>query len=139
MTTERNEIVIEGSNDKENWYEYKLPYKPQDLNEAPKTIEPFQPRLDWQMWFASLSNYQQNQWYINLMIRLLQGSEDVTKLFANNPFPNTPPKFIRGAFYNYKFTSLEERERTGHYWKREYLGLYSPEIGFTIATSSATR
>ena len=40
---------------------------------------PHQPRLDWQMWFAALGNYQHNPWFLNLVYRLLtQQSEGKT-------------------------------------------------------------
>ena len=74
MTTTRPEISIEGSNDGAEWQPYIFRYKPGPLNRAPGIIEPFQPRLDWQMWFAALSNYRENPWLVRFMMRLLQGS-----------------------------------------------------------------
>src|SRR5207248_11804866 len=63
MTTTRPEILVEGSNDAVNWLGYEFPYKPGDPRGAPPIVAPHQPRLDWQMWFAALSNYQQNRWF----------------------------------------------------------------------------
>jgi hypothetical protein len=85
-------------------------------------VEPFQPRLDWQMWFAALGTYQQNRWFVNFMIRLLQGERSVLRLMEYNPFPNAPPKHIRGRLYLYEFTSFGDRA----WWKREDRGLYFP-------------
>lgn len=126
MTTERNEIILEGSNDGVNWKEYVFKYKPSALDEAPRQIAPLQPRLDWQMWFASLSSPQRNAWFYKLVVRLLQGSKDVLGLFRTDPFPDHPPREIRALFYEYHFNDLKDKKKTGHYWKRKYLGLYSP-------------
>ncbi len=126
MTTQRNEIIVEGSNDGVNWLPYEFKYKPGDLNRRPVFVAPFQPRLDWQMWFAALGNYQQNPWFGNFCTRLLQGSPDVLKLLAKNPFPGKPPRFIRAELFNYRFTSFTERRATGAWWRREPLGEYMP-------------
>jgi hypothetical protein len=128
MTTERNEIIVEGSNDGTNWLAYEFKYKPGDVKHRPAFVAPLQPRLDWQMWFAALGSYQQNEWFELFCLRLLQGSPDVTALLAKNPFPAHPPRFIRAQFYNYKFTNSAERDATGAWWKREYVGEYMPVV-----------
>src|ERR1035438_9903164 len=87
MTTTRIEIVLEGSPEGESWTPYEFRYKPGNLATAPRWVAPYQPRLDWQMWFAALGNYQQNPWFVNLALRLLEGSPEVTALLASNPFP----------------------------------------------------
>jgi predicted DCC family thiol-disulfide oxidoreductase YuxK len=128
MTTQRNEIIVEGSNDGTNWLAYEFKYKPGDVNHRPVFVAPVQPRLDWQMWFAALGSYQQNPWFEGFCVRLLQGSPDVLGLLAKNPFPNHPPKLIRAEFYNYRFTSPAERRATGAWWRREYVGEYLPAV-----------
>lgn len=128
MTTSRPEIIIEGSDDGQNWLEYGFKYKPGDLKKPPPWVAPYQPRLDWQMWFAALGSYQDNPWFINLMVRLLQGSPDVTGLLEKNPFPSTPPKYLRAVLYEYHFTDLHTRRATGAWWQRESKGLYLPPI-----------
>jgi predicted DCC family thiol-disulfide oxidoreductase YuxK len=128
MTTERREIVVEGSNDGTNWLAYEFKYKPGDANRCPGFIEPFQPRLDWQMWFAALGNYQQNVWFEKFCERLLQGSPDVLALLDQNPFPKQPPRFVRAGLYDYRFTNLAERRATGAWWKREFIGEYLPTV-----------
>src|SRR5207237_10880057 len=95
MTTSRPEIIIEGSDDAENWKAYEFPYKPGDVNRHLPWVAPYQPRLDWQMWFAALSNYQNNPWFAQVLLRLLEGSPDVLKLLATNPSRDTPPRFVR--------------------------------------------
>ena len=107
MTTSRPEIFIKGSNDGEEWKTYEFKWKPGKLNQAPGFVAPHQPRLDWQMWFAALSNYERNLWLIKFMVRLLEGSPFVLDLLANNPFPETPPKYIQAVVYDYWFTDSE--------------------------------
>ncbi len=128
MTTSRPEISIEGSNDGADWQPYVFHYKPGPLNRAPGWVAPFQPRLDWQMWFAALSNYRENPWLIRFMQRLLEGSEPVLDLMEHNPFGGKPPKFVRAIVYDYRFTNFDERRQTGNWWKRELKGTYFPPI-----------
>ena len=137
MTTERREIIVEGSNDGVNWLPYQFKYKPGDLNRRPEFVAPFQPRLDWQMWFAALGNYQDNPWFGQFCERLLEGSPDVLGLLGADPFPRKPPKYIRAELYDYRFTNLAERRATGDWWQREYLGLYLAPISLQEQPGSA--
>jgi hypothetical protein len=130
MTTERREIIVEGSDDGVNWLPYEFKYKPGDMNLHPAFVEPHQPRLDWQMWFAALGNIQQNPWFESFCIRLLQGSPEVLALLEKNPFPKHPPRYIRAEFYDYHFTSFAEYRATGAWWKREPAGEYLPPVSF---------
>jgi lipase maturation factor 1 len=124
MTTTRPEIVVEGSSDGETWRAYEFRYKPGDVRRAPPVVAPHQPRLDWQMWFAALGSYQQNRWFVNFMVRLLQGDRAVLDLLRYNPFPNAPPKFVRAQVYLYHFTRVHE----SGWWKRELRGDYFPPV-----------
>jgi predicted DCC family thiol-disulfide oxidoreductase YuxK len=128
MTKDRGEIVVEGSTDGIEWAPYEFKWKPGDVKRAPRWCAPHQPRLDWQMWFAALETPEQNPWFAGLIIRLLQGSRDVTRLLARNPFPDKPPRYIRAMFYRYRFTTSEERRQTGAWWKRQELREYLPTI-----------
>jgi predicted DCC family thiol-disulfide oxidoreductase YuxK len=128
MTKDRGEIVIEGSADGIDWLPYEFKWKPGDVQRAPGWCAPHQPRLDWQMWFAALATPQQNPWFGGLVVRLLQGSRDVSRLLARNPFPDRPPRYIRASFYRYRFTTLEERRQSGGWWKRQELGEYLPTV-----------
>jgi hypothetical protein len=80
------------------------------------------------MWFAALGDYRSNEWFVNLMVRLLQGSPEVSGLFERTPFGATPPRYVRALLYEYSFTSFAERRTTGDWWKRELRGLYFPAI-----------
>jgi predicted DCC family thiol-disulfide oxidoreductase YuxK len=126
MTTTRPEIIVEGSNDQKEWRVYEFKWKAGDLGTPPHWVAPYQPRLDWQMWFAALGDYRQNPWFVNFLVRLLQGSPEALSLLKNNPFSGTPPRFIRAQLYEYHFTNSTERKQTGNWWKREYKGAYIP-------------
>ncbi len=128
MTVARNEIAIEGSADGVTWQEYRFEHKPDDPQQCPGWVAPHQPRIDWQMWFAALSNPDTQRWLWNMLIRLLQDSEPVTAIFADNPFPDEPPDSVRAVVYRYTFTSVEERNETGRCWNRKFLGEYYPAM-----------
>jgi predicted DCC family thiol-disulfide oxidoreductase YuxK len=128
MTKDRCEIVIEGSSDGIDWLPYEFKWKPGDLKRAPGWCAPYQPRLDWQMWFAALETPRENPWFGGLIVRLLQGSRDVNRLLARNPFSDKPPRYIRAMFYRYRFTTAEEHRQTGAWWKRQELREYLPTI-----------
>jgi hypothetical protein len=128
MTVSRPEIIIEGSRDGTNWQAYEFKYKAGDLHQAPRWVAPYQPRLDWQMWFAALSTYQNSPWFTQLMRRLLEGSPEVIGLLARNPFADEPPRFIRATVYDYHFTDWKTRRDTGDWWTRTDSRPYFPLV-----------
>ena len=79
MTTKRDEIIVEGSNDGQHWREYEFRYKPGDINRPPPWNIPHQPRLDWQMWFAALDDPQRRPWFSRFLERLLENEPSVTR------------------------------------------------------------
>jgi hypothetical protein len=127
MTTNRTEIVIEGSEDGENWKPYEFKYKPGDPARRPRFAATHMPRLDWQMWFAALS-YTENTWIINFCFRLLEGNRTVLKLLRTNPFESKPPVYIRAVTYEYHFTDAATQLKTGAWWTRKQTGIYLPPI-----------
>ena len=128
MTRGRYEIEFQGSDDGKNWKTYPFKYKPQDLAQKPRIYAPYQPRFDWNLWFASLGSWRENLLVVSTEERLLAGSRDVLALFAGNPFPNAPPKEIRAVLWQYWFTTLAEKRATGLWWRRELIGLYAPVL-----------
>lgn len=126
MTTQRPEIIVEGSNDGERWFAYEFRFKPGDLKRKPAFVAPHQPRLDWQMWFAALGDFRMNPWFVNFMVRLLKGSPEVLTLLEKNPFPESPPKYVRAVLYEYRFTNFTVRKALGTWWQREIKGPYAP-------------
>jgi hypothetical protein len=128
MTNGRYEIEFQGSNDGQNWTPYPFRYKPQELNEAPGIYAPYQPRFDWNLWFASLGDWQQNDIVPLTEERLLTNDKDVLALFRGNPFAQSPPHFVRAVMWQYWFTTRAEKHATANWWRREYFGLYAPVL-----------
>jgi hypothetical protein len=124
MTRERPEIIIQGSLDGEHWQDYRFSYKPLELDKPPAWNIPHQPRLDWQLWFAALSEPDQNRWFLQFMQRLKANEPSVTNLLKENPFSLQAPKFLRALLYRYSFTDFDERKTSGRIWKREFLKIY---------------
>jgi hypothetical protein len=134
MTQERLELVFEGSRDGKTWVEYSPRYRPGDVNRAPAWVAPHQPRFDWQLWFAAFGNYQQpeNRWVGTTLKRLLENRPEVTGLFRENPFVDGAPQQVRVSVFRYHFATPSEHQATGAWWKREWLGQYSPQIGGAV-------
>jgi hypothetical protein len=128
MTHERYELEFQGTSDGVNWTAYPFRYKPQDVNKAPGIYAPYQPRFEWNLWFASLSNWRQNVWVVQTEERLLRNDPDVLALFAANPFASAPPQKLRVVVWQYWFTTMAEKRSTGNWWKRELLGRYAPSL-----------
>jgi hypothetical protein len=127
MTTERDEIVIEGSPDGVEWREYEFRYKPGDIARRPPWNIPHQPRLDWQMWFAALEDPRRLRWFPHFLQRVLENEPTVMALLQSNPFPDKPPLYVRAALYDYTYADRAEKAK-GYWWKRRSLGLYYPVV-----------
>jgi Lipase maturation factor len=133
ITRERDEIVIEGTDaatvdEHTVWREYQFKGKPGDPARRPAQIAPYHLRLDWLMWFAAMGSAQDEPWFSELIVKLLQGQQDVVGLLAGNPFPDRPPRWIRARMYRYTFTTGAERNATGRWWNRELLSEYFPAV-----------
>ena len=128
MTTTRDEIVVEGSDDGVTWLEYEFAYKADDVRRRPPWVAPHQPRLDWQMWFAALDRFDDEPWFQSFCVRLLEGSPQVLRLLARDPFQGRPPRSVRGVLYRYRFSDASARQKAGVWWTREPLGPYSPPL-----------
>jgi lipase maturation factor 1 len=128
MTRGRYEIEFQGSNDGQNWTAYPFRYKPQGPSRPPGIYAPYQPRFDWNLWFASLGGWRDNLIVPSTEERLLAGSPDVLALFAGNPFPQSPPQQVRAVLWQYWFTTFPEKRSTGMWWRRQLLGLYAPVL-----------
>ena len=131
MTWARYEIEFQGSNDGEHWTPYPFRYKPQAVNEAPGIYAPYQPRFEWNLWFASLGGWRENPFVVRTEQQLLLNNKDVLSLFRSNPFGDAPPERVRAVLWQYWFTDSKTRKSTGAWWRREERGLYAPELGRT--------
>ena len=131
MTRGRYEVEFQGSNDNQKWTPYAFRYKPQALNARPGIYAPYQPRFDWNLWFASLGDWRQNQIVPLTEERLLGNDSSVLQLFRGNPFPGSPPKYVRAVLWQYWFTSMAEKRQTGNWWRRSLLGQYAPTLTYS--------
>ncbi|HEV2424537.1 MAG TPA: lipase maturation factor family protein [Terriglobia bacterium] len=139
MTAARYEIEFQGSNDGQNWVAYPFRYKPQRLDERPRIYAPYQPRFDWNLWFASLGTWREYPWVVRTEMLLLQNDPAVITLFGGNPFAKAAPRQVRAVEWQYRFTDLKTKRATGEWWRREFRGLYAPVLelgpnGKVIAT-----
>jgi hypothetical protein len=127
---ERFEIIFEGTRDPApetaTWREYEFVAKPGDPNRRPPIIAPYQPRLDWQIWFAAMATWRQYPWTLQFVWKLLHNDQGTLSLLANNPFPSEPPRYIRAELYRYRFTQPDEKD--GSWWKRERVGEWLPAL-----------
>jgi len=133
ITRERNEIVIEGTDDavvtaSTMWREYEFKGKPGDPMHRPPQVAPYHLRLDWLMWFAAMSPAPSDDWLAPLFRNLLAGDSDTLGLLRSNPFPAAPPRYLRAKYYRYRFTTPAEHRATGAWWHRDLLGEYVPPI-----------
>lgn len=128
MTRARYEIEFQGSRDGKTWVAYPFRYKPQDPRQAPRIYAPYQPRFDWNLWFASLGTWRQYPFVVRTEVLLLLNDPSVLSLFAGNPFDGQPPQFVRAVRWQYWFTSLGTLRESGLWWRRKLLGLYGPVI-----------
>jgi lipase maturation factor len=126
MTRARYEIEYQGARDGRTWIAYPFRYKPQDPRRAPGIYAPYQPRFEWNLWFASLGAWRQNPWVVGAELELLAGNRDVLSLFARDPFGGAPPRQVRTVLWQYGFTDRATRRATGLWWRRRELGLYAP-------------
>ena len=129
MTTERPEILVEGSLDGVEWRPYRFRWKPGPLDRRPGFAGPHMPRLDWQMWFAALGGFRRSAWYQGLARRLLEGEPGVLALLDGDPFEGEgPPRYLRSKVFLYELTSPAERRESGHWWRRERRGPFGPVL-----------
>jgi hypothetical protein len=128
MTTTREEVVIEGSDDGQTWHEYLLRWRPGPVDEHPRVAAPHMPRLDWQLWFAALSTCRNNPWLLRLQEGLLRGEPLMQDFFREGSLPGTPPRYVRTRRFDYRFTDLATLRTTGAWWTRRALGPYCPPL-----------
>lgn len=123
VTRVRQEIVLEGTEDERIgpdtvWREYGFRGKPGAVTHRPRQFAPYHLRLDWLMWFAALSPAYARGWFTPFVHRLLENDAPTLRLLRHNPFPKTPPRYVRALLYRYRFTTRSERRETGAWWHR---------------------
>jgi hypothetical protein len=129
VTRPRFEIVVEGTQDTvptgaTQWREYEFKGKPTDVKRMPPQVAPYHLRLDWLMWFAAMSNYYDNPWFIAFMNKLLEADPATLSLLKQDPFDGRRPEYVRALLYEYHFTTPQEHRQSGAWWSRKYAGVY---------------
>lgn len=127
---ERLNVVFEGTRDndttdKANWKPYIYKGLPVEIDRRPPQVAPYQLRLDWQMWFASMSTPEEYPWTLHLTWKLLHNDPGAVGLFAENPFPGKPPKYIRAVLYRYAFVRSND---DGIWWTRKKISDWLPAL-----------
>lgn len=127
----RYNVVFEGTDattpdDHAQWREYPYRALPVELDRRPPQIAPYQPRLDWQMWFAAMSTPDQYPWTLHLIWKLLHNDPGALSLFGGNPFPDQPPRYIRAVLYSYAFAPPGNPAHL--WWNRKELSLWLPPL-----------
>ena len=128
MTTQRLEISVEVSDDGVHWREYPFRWKPGDVTRRPAFVAPYHPRLDWQMWFAALSEFGRDRWFLAFSRALLLGSPSARGLMGRDPMPGVTPRYVRALAYDYHFSDAATRRATGVWWTRRLVGPYGPPL-----------
>ncbi|BBZ11041.1 lipase maturation factor family protein [Mycobacterium branderi] len=129
----RREVVIEGTDEptiteQTVWKEYEFKGKPGSVRRLPRQWAPYHLRLDWLMWFAAISPHYAYPWLRGLLVRLLQNDPPTLRLLRRNPFPDSPPTFVRAQLYRYRFTTARELVRERAWWHRTLEGTYVPPV-----------
>ncbi len=136
----RREVVIEGTddtdiNDQTVWKEYEFKGKPGGVRRLPRQWAPYHLRLDWLMWFAAISPQYAYSWFRPFIVRLLRNDPPTLKLLRHNPFPNTPPHYVRAQLYRYRFTTAAELRRDHAWWQRTLESSYLPPVSLHSSTA----
>lgn len=123
----RYEIVLLGTDDEllgpdAEWREYEFFAKAGRTDRRPAWVSPYHYRLDWQLWFAAMSDYKSHPWIVHLLAKLLHNNANTLSLLAHNPFPNKAPAHIRADLYEYEFTGFADASES--WWTRKRLGTY---------------
>ncbi|EHK89119.1 lipase maturation factor family protein [Saccharomonospora azurea] len=127
VTRDRYEVIVEGTDADALsadtvWREYEFKGKPGNPYRRPPQVAPYHLRLDWQLWFLSLSPRYGGRWLPVFVRKLLDGDPDVRRLLRHDPFDGRPPTFLRARLFHYRFTTPAEKAETRAWWVREPVG-----------------
>jgi len=146
VTKTRYQLVVEGTDAadpaEDDWEAYEFEGQPVALDERPPQWAPYHLRLDWQLWFAAMrpAPGPRQRWFRSFLAALLENDEGTLALLRSNPFPEDPPEQVRVLRYRYRYTTAEERDETGHWWRRERVGTYVAPVSLAdLRTGRAPR
>ncbi len=126
---ERYAVIFEGTSDAipdetAHFVPYEFKCQPGDIARRPCVLSPLQLRLDWQVWFAAMSNPLAEPWTLHLVYKLLHNDAATLSLFAANPFASAPPRYIRAERYRYHMVGYGQ----SGWWRRERIGSFLPPL-----------
>ncbi|MFI6428260.1 lipase maturation factor family protein [Promicromonospora sp. NPDC050880] len=125
VTRHRDEVAVEGTLDQDpgpgSWTEYEFRGKPGPTDRRPPQVAPYHLRLDWLMWFLPLGH--SSRWFTVFLRRLLEADPATLRLLRHDPFAGRRPVAVRAVLYRYRYTTPDERRRTGDWWVRQRLHL----------------
>jgi Lipase maturation factor len=129
----RREVVIEGTDEahitgQTVWKEYGFKGKPGAVRRLPRQWAPYHLRLDWLMWFAAISPGYALPWLQSFLERLLRNDRPTLRLLQHNPFPESPPRYVRAELYQYRFTTWAELRSEHAWWHRTRISMYVPPV-----------
>jgi hypothetical protein len=144
ITRQRYELQIEATTDRDpgpdsTWLAYGFKGKPGDPARRPPLVAPYHLRLDWLLWFAAMSPVLSDRWVLELVRRLLMADADVLRLLRDDPFDGAAPVAVRIRRFRYRFTTPDERRRTGDWWTRRLVGESLPPVSLGDAGSLVRR
>ena len=144
VTKERDEVIVEGTRDAvlgadTEWREYEFKAKPGDIRRRPPQFAPYHLRLDWLMWFAAFSSPAYHEWFVPFVLKLLEADRPTLALLRRDPFGGEPPRYVRARLWRYRFTSQEERRKTGAWWDRTFVGEYLPPVALRRVAETERR
>ena len=144
VTKERDEVIVEGTTaevlgEDTEWHEYEFKAKPGDVRRRPPQYAPYHLRLDWLMWFAAFSSPADHDWFLPFVSKLLEADRPTLGLMRYDPFAGAAPRYVRARLWRYRFTTPDERRRTGAWWDRTLLGEYLPPVALRRALETAHR
>jgi hypothetical protein len=119
ITTERIEPEFQ-TWDGQSWTAHDLHHKPGEVTRLPDLVAPHQPRVDFSLWFYGLRTNSSPEYVVRLLRQMCQQPHAVQPLFRE-PLPERP-KAVKVVFWQYHFSTPEQRRETKAWWQREELG-----------------
>jgi hypothetical protein len=121
MTTERVELVIEASQDGQDWHTYPFKHKTNHVSNIPAWTGVEMPRLDWQMWFEAMRPQCVENWFIDFLQALLEHKEAVFDLLDRTAFNEVllKPRLVRVRKLRFEQSSIQ-------FWRSKNFGIFCP-------------
>lgn len=120
----RTELVVQGLSSEGEWRTYDFRHKPDSVDDPLTFIAPYQPRMAWQMWFASMSAPAREPWLMHWVWKELEGDPAASALTRKDPVEGDP-RAVRVLRYDYSYT---KPWRKGPTWESSDRELWLPPV-----------